>query len=58
MAKRNKPKAPPKPEKKPDKLSGINIQVNEWGQIVRDVEVDDINDFLNKNVPDKKFSEE
>lgn len=59
MAKRNKPKPPP-PEKSPKQTSGlpeINIQVNELGQIERNFDIDRINQFLNENVPDKKFEE-
>ena len=62
MAKRNKPKPPPspqsKPEKTPPKLNEIDIQVNELGQIERNFDIDKINQFLNENVPDKKFSDE
>lgn len=58
MAKRNKPKPPPKePEGKPPKLNEINIQVNELGQIERNFDIDKINQFLNENVPDKKFDD-
>jgi hypothetical protein len=58
MAKRNnKPQPPPKPEKKPPKLNEIDIQVNELGQIERNFDIDKINQFLNENVPDKKFTE-
>jgi len=57
MAKRNKPKPPPKPEKKPGKLNEIDIQVNELGQIERNFDIDKINQFLNENVPDKKFED-
>ena len=62
MAKRNKPKPPPplksRSEKKPSKLNDIDIQVNELGQIVRNFDIDKINQFLNENVPDKKFSDD
>ncbi|GAB4487025.1 MAG: hypothetical protein OHK0019_01480 [Saprospiraceae bacterium] len=57
MAKRNKPKPPPKPEKKTSKLNEIDIQVNELGQIERNFDIDKINQFLNENVPDKKFED-
>jgi len=57
MAKRDKSKPPPPPAKKPAKLNEINIQVNELGQIERNFDIDKINQFLNENVPDKKFSE-
>lgn len=62
MAKRNKPKPPPSPkpksEKKSSKLNDIDIQVNELGQIVRNFDIDKINQYLNENVPDKKFTED
>lgn len=58
MAKRNKPKPPPKAEKKPSKLNEIDIQVNTLGQIERNFDIDKINQFLNENVPDKKFNED
>jgi hypothetical protein len=35
----------------------VNMHINEFGQIVRDVKLEDINTFLNENVPDKKFEE-
>lgn len=41
--------------KKP--LKEINIHVNEFGQIVRDVELEEIKKFLDENVPDKKLDE-
>ncbi|MFN0175563.1 MAG: hypothetical protein ACKVU0_13010 [Saprospiraceae bacterium] len=43
------------PENK--ELKKINLHVNEFGEIVRDVQTDDINAFLDDNVPDKKFAE-
>lgn len=62
MAKRNKTKPPPpprsKPEKTPPKLNEIDIQVNELGQIEHNFDIDKINQFLNENVPDKKFTED
>lgn len=39
-------------------LKKVNLHVNEFGQIVRDVKTDDLNAFLNENVPDKKFTED
>ena len=44
-----------KPETKD--LQKISLHVNEFGEIVRDVKTDDINAFLDENVPDKKFAE-
>ena len=38
-------------------LKKVSLHVNEFGDIVRDVKTDDINAFLDENVPDKKFLE-
>lgn len=60
MTKENKPK--PAKDKKPKVASApleeIDIQVNEFGQIVKNFDIDKINTFLNENVPDKKFTSE
>lgn len=54
MAKKNKLKSdPPKPSVHED-LKDMDIRVNEMGEIIRDYDIDDINDFLDKNVKDKK----
>ncbi|MCB0527502.1 MAG: hypothetical protein KDC65_03435 [Saprospiraceae bacterium] len=58
MAKKNKAKPPDQVSKKPSKLNEMDIQVNELGQIERNFDIDKINQFLNENVPDKKFSDE
>lgn len=39
-----------------ERLAGMNIRVNEFGEIIRDYDVDDINAFLNETVKDKKFA--
>jgi hypothetical protein len=63
MAKQNKttvPKALKKQAQSPETkatLKDVRITVNEFGEIVRDFEVDDIIKFLDENVPDKKFTE-
>ena len=36
-------------------LTGFNIKVNEFGQIITNVKVDKLNNFLNENVADKKL---
>jgi hypothetical protein len=36
-------------------LKGFDIKVNEFGQIEGSMNVDQINDFLNKQVEDKKL---
>jgi len=51
------------PKKKPkkgnpeahDELSGFDIKINEFGEIVSSYNVDKINEFLNENVEDKKL---
>ena len=60
---KNKTMKNTKPEKKTETslddkpLKDMVIQVNEFGQIVKDVALDKINSFLNENVPDKKLEE-
>lgn len=62
-SKRNKPAplpALPKAtaaEQENKELKKVSLHVNEFGEIVRDVKTDDINAFLDENVPDKKFTE-
>jgi hypothetical protein len=59
--KTKKEKRPTPPAERPSgqakELKDIQIHVNKFGQIVKDVQVDDINAFLDANVPDKKFEE-
>ena len=54
-------KTPPLPDskgaKKEKPLKNLDIRVNTLGQIEKDFNIDDINAFLNENVPDKKFEE-
>lgn len=38
-----------------DKLQDFDIQINTFGEIISNYDVDKINDFLNKNVEDKKL---
>lgn len=38
-------------------LKDVDMHINEFGQIVRDVKLEEINAFLNENVPDKKLEE-
>ena len=64
MEKQNKttvPKALKKTTQDPqtkEALKGMSITINEFGQIVRDYKIDDINKFLDETVPDKKFAGE
>ena len=53
------------PKKKPkkgdpdvhDDLKGFDIKINEFGEIISNLEVDKLNDFLNDNVEDKKLKD-
>ena len=39
-------------------LKGLDIRVNEFGEIVSNIALDRINDFLDKHVVDKKLNED
>lgn len=56
QSKRAKTEEKPNPEQKD--LKKLSLHVNAFGEIVRDVQTDEINAFLDENVPDKKFSED
>lgn len=51
------------PKKKPkkgkpevhDDLKGFDIKINEFGEIISNVKVDKLNEFLDENVEDKKL---
>ncbi|MEO6168654.1 MAG: hypothetical protein ABIO46_13955 [Chitinophagales bacterium] len=38
-------------------LKGLDIRVNEFGEIISNVSVEKLNDFLDRNVVDKKLEE-
>jgi len=38
-------------------LQGFNIEIDSFGALKSNVEIDEINTFLNKNVEDKKLKE-
>ena len=38
-------------------LEGFEMSINEFGEIKRTMDVERINEFLNRNVDDKKFLE-
>lgn len=47
-----------KPKKKSkNELKGFQIHINEFGEITSNYEVDKLNEFLNKNVEDKKLKD-
>lgn len=43
-----------KPKVNPE-LEGFDIQVNSFGEIITNYDINKINEFLNKNVDDKKL---
>jgi hypothetical protein len=51
------PKKKPQKEKPEvhDDLKGFDIKINEFGEIVSNVKVDRLNEFLDENVEDKKL---
>ncbi len=40
-----------------DELKGFDIKINEFGEITSNFEVDQLNEFLDDNVEDKKLKE-
>lgn len=51
-----KTKKKDKPKVNPD-LEGFNIEIDSFGEIKTNFNIDKINEFLNKNVEDKKLAE-
>ncbi len=45
-----------KPKVNPD-LEGLDIKVNEFGEIIGDYDIDKVNEFLDKNMKDKKLKD-
>lgn len=52
MAKKKENKKP----KVHEDLKGMNIEINSFGEIKSNIDIDKINAFLNKNVEDKKLN--
>jgi hypothetical protein len=50
-------KKPKKPTKKPIKIDKFDMGINEFGELTTTIDLDKINNFLNKNVSDKKLTE-
>ncbi|WP_026994515.1 hypothetical protein [Flectobacillus major] len=52
-----KKKEAPKQElpKVHDELDGFDIKINSFGEINRSIDIDKINEFLNKHMDDKKL---
>lgn len=40
-----------------DELKGLDFEINNFGEINMTMDIDKINEFLNKNVDDKKLRE-
>jgi len=45
-------------KKKNDSLKGFDIKVNEFGEIITSHKIDEINEFLDENVKDKKIEKD
>ena len=56
MAKKKADKKSEKP-KVNEELEGFNLKVDSFGEIQSSLSIDKINDFLNKNVEDKKLKD-
>jgi len=41
-----------------DSLKGFDIKVNEFGEIITSHKIDEINEFLDENVKDKKIEKD
>lgn len=60
MAKKEKkaPKEKPAPKARVhEDLAGLEVTINEFGEIKGNMNIEKINEFLNKNVDDKKLLE-
>jgi hypothetical protein len=58
MAKKDKKKDKPQPKARVHQdLSGFEVSINEFGEIRGNMNIEKINEFLNKNVDDKKLLE-
>ena len=51
-----KPKIKPKPKVHKD-LQGLDIVIDQFGEIKANMNIEKLNDFLDKNVDDKKLAE-
>lgn len=40
---------------KKKKLEGFEVQINEFGEIISSLDIDQVNDFLDENLHDKKL---
>jgi len=57
MTKKSK-KLPPKPKPRVHKdLQGLDITIDQFGEIKANMNIEKLNEFLDKNVDDKKLAE-
>lgn len=54
--KEKKPTAKPKPKVHKD-LQGLDISIDQFGEIKANMDIEKLNEFLDKNVDDKKLAE-
>jgi hypothetical protein len=38
-----------------EELKGLDLNINEFGEIISNIDIDKVNEFLTKEVPDKKL---
>jgi hypothetical protein len=60
MAKKQEPKKDTKPTPKPrvhQDLHGLEVSIDQFGELRANMDIEKINEFLNKNVDDKKLAE-
>jgi hypothetical protein len=57
MAKKEKKDKPTPKARVHQDLSGFEVSINEFGEIKGNMNIEKINEFLNKNVDDKKLQE-
>jgi hypothetical protein len=50
-------KKPKKAAKKKQKIDKLNMGINEFGELTTNINLDEINNFLNDAVEDKKLNE-
>ena len=49
---------PQKKDKNPNKLAGFEVKINELGEIISSKNMDQVNQFLDKNLIDKKTTKD
>jgi len=57
MKKKNKENKEKKSPQVNPELEGFDIRVNKFGEITSNLSIDKINEFLNRNVEDKKLKD-